>query len=694
MPQPLEPSRLRGLQDAFVIKDSHAYEKKSFHPLHQRAFGAMERFLQLGFNDFHLYVSGSSGVGKHYNTREFLNSNLHENAKRRDLIYVNNFDDPDRPQAIFLPAGKAKAFAKEMEQSVHKAVEGLEEIFESKEYLFKKRDIDAWAQQKQEDLFFEIVKKAKKDGLLVSYDDHGYTISPMNKEGKVLSKEEYERLSDTQKEKLRNEILGYKQQIDTASSEVLGFNNRAKEDLWDLQQAFAKKVLGTIFDPLLKRYESSLPLCEFIRRVKEDLQDRVQEFMPNTQQEQTLFTLDAQGDTQEYGVNVLVDNAGSSKPPVVYEHNPTYTNLFGVVEYSSQMGALVTDFTHIKAGSLHRANGGYLILDAQKLLFAPYVWEGLKRMLQTKQCSIDTINDELGLSTAQTLRPQPVDLEIKVILIGSRQIYYTLLEYDDEFGKLFKIHADFDEDVSISRQNADAFCAMVSSIVHKKGFVPLDKDAMAQLLSQAVADSQRDRIATNAAEVCDTLTVANHLARADGAAQIQSTHVKQARSDTSHRESRIKDEIYAAIAGGDILLDLQGAVLGQVNGLSYVSVGKEAFGEPVKITALTRMGKGEVVDIQRQVDLGGSIHSKGVMTLAGYIGYKYARDSVLSMRASVSFEQSYGEVDGDSASLAELVAILSSLSGCAIDQSYGVTGSINQRGQIQPVGGINEKIEG
>jgi lon-related putative ATP-dependent protease len=662
---------------------------------HDRAFEAIQLALDIDYDGYNLYVMGAKGSGKHLSVEEFIKQIAASKSVPNDLCYVYNFENPDKPVAIILPAGEGAQLKNDMKKLIEHLKNSIPAMFKSNEYFFKKRDIDDWLKTKQEDAFYEIMQQAKDENLLVEYTEEGYTISPTNQKGEVLSPKEYKAFSDEQKEQIKQTIQSYKEKIDTVSSYVVSWSNEARDRMQKLEHFIAKKAIEPGFEKLFAKYKNDTKVTQYLQAVKEDIIENAKDFLPDDSNSQIISFANSEPDFSVYEVNLLVNNKNQKGAPVIYEDNPTYSNLFGVVEYQSQMGALVTDFNYVKPGSFHLSNGGYLILDIEKVLMQPYVWEGLKRMLVSKKITIDTISDLLGLNATVTLKPQKVDLNIKIVLIGSRDIYYLLYNYDEDFQKLFKINADFEDAMKSDAQNIEKYLKMLAKIIANEGLKPHDKAAVAKLLEYGMRLSEsQNKISTQIMHISDLMKEATFIAKTRQKNLVGIDEVQAVLLNKQKRADRVMQNIYETIEEGTIMLDFEGKIVGQINAMSVIDMGDISFGEPVKITALTRLGKGEVIDIQREVDLGGPIHSKGVMTLSSYLSYKYAKQSVMSMSASLSFEQSYGQIEGDSASLAELCAIISSLSELAIDQSFAVTGSINQMGFVQPVGGINEKIEG
>ncbi len=687
--------------ELFEFETTQELQSKEGALKHPRVYDALKSGAGIEQAGYNLFVMGPSGSGRHRLTEKLLREQALEKQVPSDLCYVYNFDDPDKPVALQLQAGRGEELKKDMKELVEHLKKVIPAMFKSDEYFFKKRDIDEWLKHKQEDAFFEISKEAKEDGIFVQYTPQGYTISPMS-EDKTLTTQQYQALSEEQKEEIKQKIQKYRDKIDTVSQQVIAWNNEAYEKLQELEKGISKKAVGQSLQRLMEKYAAYAKVVSYLEAVEKDVLDNAQDFIDDngnntTQMLQSLFP-SSYGGTPSfdiYDVNVLVDNSQQTAAPIVYEDNPTYNNLFGVVEYVSQMGTLVTDFNYIKPGALHKANGGYLVLDARKVLWQPYVWEGLKRMLFSGEIKIDTLANELGFGSTVTLEPEKVELDLKVVLIGERNLYYLLHHYDPEFQKLFKINADFEDEVVRDEDNTRLYAAMIAQMAHQNGLRPLDREAVAAVVEYgAKVAGSAYKLTTQVSHLLDLLQEANYLAAKEGDGQITKAFIAQALKQQQNRSNRIQHKIYEAIEEETILIDTHGFVSGQINGMSVVDLGDMRFGEPTKITALSRLGKGDVVDIEREVDLGGPIHSKGVMTLSAYLGYTYAQHLHLSIHATLSFEQSYGQVEGDSASAAELYALLSSLADIPIDQSFAVTGSINQKGQIQAVGGINEKIEG
>ena len=520
----------------------------------------------------------------------------------------------------------------------------------------------------------------------------------MSEDGKVLVKEEYQALDSKEKDKIQEKILKFRNELENMVQDIIIQSKKQQKEIRKLEREMTKKAVENSIDELKKRYETYEKVQRYLQSVEEDIIDNSQDFLISAQNSLGPMGMNyakQSGIFNRYQVNVLVSYKDEESAPVVYENNPTYVNLFGEIENIAQMGTLLTDFNLIKAGALHRANGGYLILDASKVIMQPFVWEGLKRMLRSGEIRIESLAHSLSLMSTLTLEPEPIELDVKIVLIGSRILYYLLYNYDPEFKNIFKINADFEDDTQRNDENSLLYAKMIGMIVKENKLLPLDKEAVGRVIeysSRIAEDSQK--LSTNLGSLGDLLQEADFVAREKKINMISKAVIDEAIKEKIERSDRIKDKMYEAIERGIILIETEGSVIGQINGVAVLNLGNFSFGHPSKITGLSRLGKGNVINIEREAKLSGPTHDKGIMILSAYLATTYAKDFPLSITATLVFEQSYGKIDGDSASCAELFVLLSSLSELPLDQSIAVTGSVNQNGQVQAVGGINEKIEG
>ena len=530
----------------------------------------------------------------------------------------------------------------------------------------------------------------------------GMAFAPVQ-DDEILSPEEFQKLPDKERQKLEKEIDTFKEKLQKVLLQFPRWQREARERLRKLNLEVSRFAAQPLIDELREQFTGLDAVQVFLDAVEDDVLENAGRLVGSQEQSPAQALMQALGGGQEaekpslgrYRVNVLVDHKETQGAPVVYEDNPTYQNLVGRVEHIAKMGALVTDFNLIKAGALHRATGGYLLVDALKLLSLPYAYEGLKRAMQSKQIKIESIGEALSLTTTYSLEPEPVGLEGKIVLLGDSTVYYLLSAYDPEFSELFKVAADFTGQLDWSIENLRLYARLIAKLVREDDLKPLDREAVGRVIEHSarmLEDSEK--ISLLMSRIFDLLREADYWAGQAGRDVVTTGDVQRAIDAGVFRLDRYRDRIQEEIDRGTLLLDTAGAKIGQVNGLSVYELGDFAFGRPTRITARVRLGKGEVLDIEREVELSGPIHSKGVLILSGFLGARYAPDVPLSLSASLVFEQSYGGVDGDSASSTELYALLSAISGVPIKQTFAVTGSVNQRGEVQAIGGANEKIEG
>ncbi len=663
-----------------------------------RALKAISFGIGIKKEGYNLYAMGKLGSGKHSVVEKFIQSSAKDEDKPGDWCYVNNFEDPRKPISLKLLPSIGIQLKNDMEELIEDLQGIIPSIFESQEYRDKQQSILNKLNEIKKRSFQEVKDRAKEEFIVIQYTPSGYTLSPMSKEGKILDKNEYQALGDKEKEEIQERIKKFRIQIENTAQDMLIQSRVQQKEIRELEQSMTKKAVDNSIAELKKRYKTYEKVVRYLESVEEDIVKNSQDFLVSAQRNLTsmgITTAKESGIFNRYRVNILVTHKNEEGAPIIYENNPTYANLFGEIEHIAQMGTLLTDFNLIKAGALHRANGGYLILDASKVLMQPFVWEGLKRMLRSGEIRIESLGHSLSLISTLTLEPQTIALDTKIVLIGSRILYYLLYNYDPEFKELFKINADFEDDTPRNDENSLLYAKMIGMIARDNALLPLDREAVGKVIeysSRLAEDSQK--LSTHLKSLNDLLQEADFIATQKKLQKITKAEIVEAIQEKIERSDRIKDRIYEAIQRGTILIQTEGNAVGQVNGVAILDLGNFSFGHPSKITALTRLGKGGVVNIEREAKLSGPTHDKGILILSAYLAATYAKDFPLSMTATLVFEQSYGKVEGDSASCAELFALLSSLSEAALDQSIAVTGSVNQNGQVQAVGGINEKIEG
>ncbi len=667
----------------------------------ERAYKAINTALDIKYEGYNLFVMGDSGTGRHTLVDKLLKEKSENEKAPDDWCYVNNFDDYTKPIVIRLPNKMGKIFKKDIQELIKSFQEKIPLTFKEKEYLKIKKEMEEESKKEQNIIFYKLKEEAKKENIFINDTTVGITISAL-KNGKPLSSEEFQDMNIKEREELEKKIIFYKQKVDENAKLELQIAKRYMDKMKKIDDEYIHEVVSKLIEPLSKKYKEFPKITNYLEKIKEDVVDNFEDFisddLPQTGNNiENLLTqnLTTVPSYEMYNVNLFVDNCELDSAPIIYDHNPTYSNLFGRIEHVSHMGTVSTDFNLLKAGSLHKANGGYLVLDANSLLFQPYAWEGLKRMLLTKKIYLETLEESMGFTSVITLSPESIELDAKIVLIGSSFIYYLLYENDDDFKRLFKIEADFEEKTRRDEKNMLLYANILSTLVKKYQLLPLTKKAVGRIIefsSRLVDDS--NNLSTDFSAITDLLQESNYMAQQRNSKYIKNDDILEALRQREYRSQRIKDEVYKQINDGIIQINTNGEKVGQINGLSVLDFGRFVFSMPVKISALTRVGRQGIVDIEREVDLSGSIHSKGVMILAAYLASKYSHDFSMSLSASLVFEQSYSIVDGDSASLAELYTLLSSISNIPIKQNFAVTGSINQNGEVQAIGGVNEKIEG
>jgi len=678
-----------------------------------RAVEAMRFGMGIDEKGFNIYAMGPPGIGKQSLMRRFFEERAGGEPAPSDWCYVKNFENDNKPKAIELPAGVGVQFRDDMDELVEQFDTALSAAFESEEYQSRRQSITEEFGEKQQSSFEELQRRAQEEDVRLIRTPAGLAVAPV-REGEVLSPDEIQQLSEAERERLQEKVEEMQEELQEILRQVPSWQREMRERLNELNKEMANLAIGGLFDELREKYAEHPKVVEHLDAVQDDVVENAENFLPQQgggQQQgmQQALQQMMQGDQgqggrqamvqqalmRRYKVNVIVDNSETEHAPVIYEDNPTYQNLIGRIEHMARMGALMTDFHLIKSGALHRANGGYLLLDARKVLTEPYAYEALKRALDSGKLRVESLGQQLSLISTVSLEPEPIPLDIKIGLFGNRLIYYLLTQFDPEFADLFKVQADFHEQMDRDDENQQLYARFIGTMVHEAELQPFDKGAVARVIEHAgrmVSDSEK--LSTKGEEVEDLLREANHWAKENGNGVVTADDVQRAIDAQVYRADRLRERMQEAILRDTVLIDTEGDEIGQINGLSIIPLSGFMFGRPTRITARTRMGKGEVVDIEREVELGGPIHSKGVLILAGFLGSRYAEEKPLSLSASLVFEQSYGQIEGDSASSAELYALLSSLSGVPIKQSMAVTGSVNQRGQVQAIGGVNQKIEG
>jgi len=666
-----------------------------------RALKAVEFSAGIRGEGFNLFLLGPAGTGKFSAVRSFLQRRAATEPTPEEWCYVNNFCSPEMPRAVKLPPGRGILLRRDMHRLLENLRSAIPSAFQSESYAARKHAIEQEVKQRQEKTFQEMQHQAKTRGIAVLRTHIGIALAPV-REGEVISPEEFDQLPESDRQRIETAIGELQEALHASIRQMSKFEQEGREKVRELNHEVTIFAVGHLIDELRQKFSDLSDVVSFLDDVQEDITENVEEFRSPEQHPLAALMraglphgVKGSGFFQRYQVNVLVDHSARDGAPVVYEDHPTHQNIVGQVEYIAQLGAVSTDFSLIRPGALHRANGGYLILDAYKLLLQPYAWEALKRCLKSSQIRIESLGQMLGLMSNVSLDPQPIPLRAKVVLLGTRSLYYLLSSLDPEFNELFQVAADFEEHMDRNPETDLLYARLIATIARQEKLLPFDSCAVGRVIEQGsrlAEDSQK--VSTHRRTLSVLLRESDYWARQHSGAVVKCEDVQLAIDAQIYRADRLRQRFLEETLRGTVLIDTQGEKVGQVNGLSVVDFGNFAFGHPSRITARVRLGKGEVVDIEREVELSGPIHSKGVLILSGFLGARFAPDHPLSLSASLVFEQSYGAVEGDSASLAELCALLSALSGLAIKQSIAVTGSINQYGQVQAIGGVNEKIEG
>jgi lon-related putative ATP-dependent protease len=662
-----------------------------------RAARALQFGLGIKASGFNVYVAGPPGTGRATMVERFIEEIARGKAVPADLCYVNNFKDPSRPNSVSLPAGQARQFQLDMKTLVEGAKRELRKAFESEEYAAKQKETARSFEKQAHQIIAAINARAQEQGFLLQQTPLGILPVPL-KDGQPLTPEEFAALSSTEKQAISQKQEALQAEIETAFRKVKNVEKQAAQELERLDKQVALYALSHLLDDLKKKYQGLPEILAYLDEVRDDILDNANQFRANPK-EQTAPAFFVPG-TQErlfskYAVNVLVDNSSTKGAPVVMELNPTYNNLIGRIENEAQFGTLITDFSLIRRGSLHRANGGYLVLPIEEVLRNPFSWDGLKRALRNQQIIIEDPSERLGFLTTRTLQPKPTPLDVKVVLIGQPSLYHLLLSYDEDFSELFKIKADFDSLMDRTDESIKDYTTFVSAVCSEGGLIHLDKTALAKIVEHGsrLAEDQT-KLSTRFGELADVIREASFYAVQRAASCVNAADIRKAIDEKFYRSGLIQEKLKEMTHKNILMIDVEGEMKGQVNGLSVIDMGDIAFGHPTRITASIGVGREGLIDIEREAKLGGPTHTKGVLILAGYLMDKYAQDKPLSLSARLVFEQSYSGVEGDSASSTELYAILSALSGWPIKQGIAVTGSVNQKGEIQAIGGVNEKIEG
>ncbi|RJX36345.1 MAG: ATP-binding protein [Desulfarculus sp.] len=660
-----------------------------------RAKEALEFGLTMADMDYHVFVAGPQRTGKTHLVRTFLQKLAAEQAPPPDWLYVYNFQNPDEPLALRLPSGQGKLFARQMADLLAGFKQKIPSIFESEDYARRKESLANAFKHKRSEIFSELDAQAREQGYVLRFEPTGIMVAPAGEDGEPLPEAQLREMKDEQREDLRKRSDVIQGKVTESLRAVTVLEKELNNSLQELDHELVREAVSQFVREVAEKYTEHKDVLAYLEQVQQDVVARYQRFKKKEAPQLPFPMPMEEPDFKEYQVNVLVDNSETKGAPVVVESNPTFPNLFGRIERQAQFGALVTDFTLLKPGALHRANGGYLVLPVMELLRLWLPWEALKRALKNRKLLMEDAMEQMGFMITRTLRPQPIPLELKVVLVGETHLYHLLYEYDHQFPKLFKVRAQMSEHMDWGQQEVTDFISHLCNLDRKHKLLPLHRTCVARLIERAAEIAgDRERLTLRLADLEDLVKESSFVAKRRGADQISGQDVQQAIEQRRRRCSMIEERMREAITRGFINVASEGSQVGQVNGLAVYDLGDYAFGKASRISASAGLGKDGVTTIDREADLSGPFHNKGVLIIAGFLRDRFAHKGPLTLTASLVFEQSYGMIDGDSASLAEVLVLMSRLSGLALRQDLAITGSMDQQGRAQAIGGVNLKIEG
>jgi len=652
---------------------------------------------------FNLFLYGPPGTGKFDIVHRFLSEKASNEPTPDDWVYVNNFEDSHKPVAMQLPPGRGQ----ELKHAVHQAIEDIRAaviaIFESDDYRNRHKALEEGFRQEQQQAFDILSEKAATKNVALIMTPRGFALAPA-KDGQVVKPEAFAELADADRERWQADIRELEKELEAIIAAIPRQTKELRRKLLDMNRELTGYVVDSHMADLRTGFESLPQVAVYIESMRIDLIENVRTVLGmegdgGTEQSAPASNLNGDGGMAlgfgRYDVNVMLTNSPDSGAPIIYEDHPNLGNLIGWIEHVEHMGALLTDFRMIKPGAFHRALGGYLLLDARQVLMQPLAWEALKRTIRSGSIKTESTGKYLSIVSTVSLEPAPIPQQVKVILLGEPMLYYLLSAYDPDFSELFKVGADFDDRMDRTPETEKLFTQCVSMLAEKHKMHPFDQGAVARIIEHSAREAgDAERLSLEIAKIKDLMHEADWIAEEEKSDRVNRIQIEKALDAARYRKNRIYERSREAIQRGDILIDTTGSKTGQINALSVLQIGGFSFGRPTRITARTWMGKGRVIDIEREVELGGSLHSKGVLILSSFLSSHFVPGLPLALSASLVFEQTYGGVDGDSASSTELYALLSSLADIPIKQSFAVTGSVNQHGEVQAIGGVNEKIEG
>lgn len=666
----------------------------------ERALESIHFGLQVEKPGYNLFLTGLSGTGKastiKMQLRKFLEEKKDSEKMKNvyDWCYVYNFMFPDQPKILRLPYGSGREFSSDMEELLKKLKKDLPRAFGSEEYQKQKQDILEEHQRKYQSYLDALDQEAAGKSLMVQLSPSGAAVVPLIN-GNPLSREEFLKIPEDERKIIETKRLEMMRKVDETYTNLRELEKEISNKMKELDSKTGEFAISQPYEELMKKYSEHTEIVNFLRESRQYTLSKLDIFLQPLGVQPPVPQISQTDIYIAYKVNVFVENITDNEPPIIFEPNPTWFNMFGRIERKAFMGTYISDHLMIKAGAVQLANGGYLILNMRDVILNPGVWEGLKRVIRTKEVRVEEPFEQMGFFAPQGMKPQPMPVELKIIVMGDDMLYQLLMQYDEDFWEMFKVKADFDFQMPRNNENIKAYTCFIRTCCDGEELLPFDRSGVSKIIEQAVrATGDQEKLSARFGPIKDLIIESDYWARASGSDIIKGEHVQKAIDAKIHRLDLVAERILQMIADGTLMVDVTGETIGQVNGLSVYDLGIFSFGKPNRITAKTFLGRKGVINIERESQMSGRIHDKGVLILSGYIGWKYAQDKPLSLNASICFEQSYSGVEGDSASSTELYAILSSLAEIPIKQNIAVTGSVNQKGEIQPIGGVNQKIEG
>ncbi|MFP4264091.1 MAG: Lon protease family protein [Halomonas sp.] len=677
-------------EEAFAFEVSSELDSLDLLAGHERAREALAFGTAIRSDGFNLFVLGQPGHGKHNLVGRYLTERSSQEPSPPDWCYLYNVKDPSVPRYLQLPAGLGRQLRRDIEALVDELRGAIPAVFESDEYQNRLQELKQAMGERQRDAVEAVRREAREQGILLLSTPNGFTFAPADGDSdQMLSPEAYEKLPREERERIEHTVEILQRKLTQAIRRMPKLAKDLREQIQQLNEEVLQGAIGAPLAELEERYQDEAEVTAHLGAIREAILQHADAFTAEEPEipPEAIFS--------RFYINLLVDNADTEGAPVIYQDLPGHQHLVGRIEHHVHNGTLVTDFSLIRAGALHRANGGYLVLDIRGLLTQPGAWETLKRVLRAGEIRTESLEQAYGLISTVSLEPQPIPLDVKIVLLGERLLYYLLCEHDPEFLELFKVQVDLEDELERTDDSLALYARMIATLAREAALLPLDRSGVAATIERAsrLADDQK-RLTARHRDLHDLLMEADHWASEAASRVIRREDVEKAVAQQLWRSGRIRERSHEQITRGTVMIATEGCVVGQVNGLTVRALGDFAFGQPTRITATARPGNGQVVDIEREARLGGRLHSKAVMILSRYLAGRFAGEGPLSLSASLAFEQSYGGIEGDSASVAEVCALVSAIARVGLDQAFAVTGSINQHGEVQAVGGVNEKIEG